>query len=130
METILSNTVSALGNYNDVPTAMASEVVLVTLLDGLKITKTADKPVWADGVLTYTIVLTNDETKPYTAPVVTDIIDNTLVDFISGSVMIEGVAATDDQYSYNENTHTLTVLLDDIAATSTRTITFQVKKKV
>lgn len=130
METILSNTVSALGNYNDVPTAMASEAVLVTLLGGLKITKTADKPVWADGVLTYTIVLTNDETKPYTAPVVTDIIDNTLVDFISGSVMIEGVAATDDQYSYNENTHTLTVLLDDIAATSTRTITFQVKKKV
>lgn len=130
METILSNTVSALGNYNDVPTAMASEAVLVTLLDGLKITKTADKPVWADGVLTYTIVLTNDETKPYTAPVVTDIIDNTLVDFISGSVMIEGVAATDDQYSYNENTYTLTVLLDDIAATSTRTITFQVKKKV
>lgn len=130
METILSNTVSALGNYNDVPTAMASEAVLVTLLDGLKIIKTADKPVWADGVLTYTIVLTNDETKPYTAPVVTDIIDNTLVDFISGSVMIEGVAATDDQYSYNENTHTLTVLLDDIAATSTRTITFQVKKKV
>ncbi len=130
METILSNTVSALGNYNDVPTAMASEAVLVTLLDGLKITKTADKPVWADGVLTYTIVLTNDETKPYTAPVVTDIIDNTLVDFISGSVMIEGVAATDDQYSYNENTHTLTVLLDDIAATSTRTITFQVKKKI
>ncbi|CDD91774.1 unknown [Coprobacillus sp. CAG:826] len=130
METILSNTVSALGNYNDVPTAMASEAVLVTLLDGLKITKTADKPAWADGVLTYTIVLTNDETKPYTAPVVTDIIDNTLVDFISGSVMIEGVAATDDQYSYNENTHTLTVLLDDIAATSTRTITFQVKKKV
>lgn len=44
--------------------------------------------------------------------------------------MIEGVAATDDQYSYNENTHTLTVLLDDIATTSTRTITFQVKKKV
>ncbi len=130
METILSNTVSALGNYNDVPTAMASEAVLVTLLDGLKITKTADKPAWADGVLTYTVVLTNDETKPYTAPVVTDIIDNTLVDFISGSVMIEGVAATDDQYSYNENTHTLTVLLDDIAATSTRTITFQVKKKV
>lgn len=130
METILSNTVSALGNYNDVPTAMASEAVLVTLLDGLKITKTADKPVWADGVLTYTIVLTNDETKPYTAPVVTDIIDNTRVDFISGSVMIEGVAATNDQYSYNENTHTLTVLLGDIAATSTRTITFQVKKKV
>lgn len=130
METILSNTVSALGNYNDVPTAMASEAVLVTLLDGLKITKTADKPAWADGVLTYTIVLTNDETKPYTAPVVTDIIDNTLVDFISGSVMIEGVVATDDQYSYNENTHTLTVLLDDITATSTRTITFQVKKKV
>ena len=130
METILSNTVSALGNFNDVPTAMASEAVLVTLLDGLKITKTADKPVWADGVLTYTIVLTNDETKPYTTPVVTDIIDNTLVDFVSGSVMIEGVAATDDQYSYNENTHTLTVLLDDIAAASTRTITFQVKKKI
>lgn len=130
METILSNTVSALGNYNDVPTAMASEAVLVTMLDGLKITKTADKPVWADGVLTYTITLTNDESKPYIAPVVTDIIDNTLVEFVAGSVMIEGVAATEEQYSYNENTHTLTIMLDDIAATSTRTITFQVKKKV
>lgn len=130
METILSNTVSALGNYNDVPTAMASEAVLVTMLDGLKITKTEDKPVWADGVLTYTITLTNDESKPYTAPVVTDIIDNTLVEFVAESVMIEGVAATEDQYSYNENTHILTIMLDDIAATSTRTITFQVKKKV
>ena len=130
METILSNTVSALGNYNDVPTAMALEAVLVTLLDGLKITKTADKPVWADGVLNLHNRLNKRWNKPYTAPVVTDIIDNTLVDFISGSVMIEGVAATDDQYSYNENTNTLTVLLDDIAATSTWTITFQVKKKV
>ncbi len=43
MEAILSKTVSALGNYNDVSTAIASEASLVTLLDSLKIIKAVDK---------------------------------------------------------------------------------------
>lgn len=130
MEKVLSNTASALGNYNDIPTTMASEAILVTMIDGLKITKAADKAIWADGLLTYTIAVINEETLDYKAPVVTDILDDTLVEFVNGSVTIDGVTATEDQYSYNENTHTLTILLDDVTASSTRTITFQVKKKV
>ena len=54
MENILNNTASATGNYNDIPTTITSDVSTVTLLNGLTITKTADKQVWADGLLTYT----------------------------------------------------------------------------
>lgn len=46
METELSNTVRAVGNYNDVPTSITSAVSVVTMISGLTITKTADKPVF------------------------------------------------------------------------------------
>lgn len=42
--------------------------------------------------------------------------------------MINDVAATEDEYSYNEASHTLTVNLKDIAASSTTTLAFRVEK--
>lgn len=38
------------------------------MIDGLKITKTADKMVWAESLLTYTIVVQNDKNTVYTDP--------------------------------------------------------------
>lgn len=90
METELSNTVSALGNYNSIPTSITSDAVLVTMISGLTITKSADKTVWADGALTYTIKIDNQAAEDYTAPVVTDILNGTLVSFVDGSVTIDG----------------------------------------
>ena len=46
MEKELNNTVSAVGNYNNIRTAISSENLAVTMIDGLDITKTADKQVW------------------------------------------------------------------------------------
>ena len=60
METELTNTTTAVGNYNSIRTAITSTASVVTMVDGLTITKTADKPVWADGDLTYTIVIENE----------------------------------------------------------------------
>lgn len=129
METELTNTVKTVGNYNNIPTSITSDALVVTMISGLTITKTADKSIWADGALTYTITINNQSTQSYTSPVITDIIDTRLVTFTPDSVTIDGVKATEDQYSYDTGTSTLTINLDDIVPTETKTITFQVTKK-
>lgn len=125
----LSNTVSVLGNYNNIPTEINSEAVVVSMIDGLTVTKTADKMVWADGLLTYTIVINNKADLSYTTPVITDILDTTKVGFVNESVTIDGVKAETSKYIYEESTGTLTITLDDITTTGSTTITFQVSKK-
>lgn len=129
MENELNNLASALGNYNSIPTSITSDAVLVTMVSGLTITKSADKTIWADGSLTYTIKIDNQSSETYAAPVVTDILNGTLVNFVDGSVTIDGVKATESEYSYEEGTNTLKVTLVDIAAGESKTITFQVTKK-
>lgn len=125
----LSNIVSVLGNYNNIPTEINSEAVVVSMIDGLTVTKTADKMVWADGLLTYTIVINNKADLSYTTPVITDILDTTKVGFVNESVTIDGVKVENSKYTYEESTGTLTITLDDIEATGSTTITFQISKK-
>lgn len=125
----LSNIVSVLGNYNNIPTEINSEAVVVSMIDGLTVTKTADKMVWADGLLTYTIVINNKADLSYITPVITDILDTTKVGFVNESVTIDGVKVENSKYTYEESTGTLTITLDDIEATGSTTITFQISKK-
>lgn len=129
METKLSNVASALGNYNDIPTSITSDAVLVTMISGLTITKSADKTVWADGALTYTIKVDNQSGETYSSAVVSDILNASLVSFVDGSVTIDGTKASEDEYSYDTGTNTLTVNLGDILTGGEKTITFQVTKK-
>ena len=129
METQLTNTASVLGEYNSVPTTITSEALVVTMLDGLTVTKTADKQVWADGNLTYTITVDNKATESYTNPTITDILDTTLVTFVPESVTIGGQKAEASQYSYDEATGKLTITLSDIGPSTSETVTFQVAKK-
>lgn len=129
MEKELRNIVTALGNYNDIPTSISSPVLVTTLISGLTITKSADKSIWADGSLTYTITIDNQTTVSYTEPKVTDILDAELVEFVDGSVTIDDQKATSEQYTYDTTTNTLTVNLTDLAPSETKTITFQVTKK-
>ncbi len=98
------------------------------MIEGLTLTKDADKKNWGSGELTYTITLENQTDTTYVNPIITDVIDNGLVKFVTGSVMINDIAATEDEYSYNEASHTLTVNLKDIVAGSTTTLTFRVEK--
>lgn len=125
----LNNIALARGNYNNVPTSITSNTSIVNLVEGLTITKEADKTNWIDGNLTYTITIDNQSDKSYEQPIVTDIIDTSLVDFIDGSVKIDNVTATDTEYKYDTTTHTLTINLKDITPSSNSTITFLVKKK-
>lgn len=125
----LNNTATAVGTYNGISTSLTSNVSVVNMISGLSMTKSVDKVNWADGYLTYTVTINNQSTETYVAPVITDIIDTTLVDFVDGSVMIDGIAATGSQYSYASETHTLSITLTDIASSTTKTVTFQVSKK-
>lgn len=130
MERELTNTVTVGGNYNDIPTSISSEAVVVTMLDGLTVTKSADKSVWADGALTYTVEVNNETTVNYTEPVITDTLNTTLVSFDAGSVTINGEKMDESKYTYSDATGFLTINLDTISPSSKSTITFQVTKKV
>lgn len=130
METELSNTATILGNYNSIPTEISTQVLLVTMLNGLKVEKTADKMVWVGGNLTYTIMVNNDTNESYTNPVITDVLDASLISFVNDSVTIDGVKMETTQYSYDSQSGKLTITLPDIEANGKKTVTFQVSKKI
>lgn len=127
VETELNNTVSVLGNYNSIPTSINSDVTLVTMVSGLTVTKTADKPIWADGILTYTIIVDNKTQNTYTTPVITDMLDINLIEFVNDSVTIDGV--TSSAYTYDSESGKLEITLTDIDVNNSKTVTFKVKKK-
>ena len=122
----LKNTATAVGNYNNISTTL---IATVNIVDGLSLVKSADKTNWNSGDLMYTITINNETENNYEKPVITDIIDTSLVTFIDGSVTIDGTKATSSEYKYDEQTHTLTVNLDTITPSSSSTLTFLVKKK-
>lgn len=125
----LNNTATAVGSYNSIPTSLTSNTSVVNMVEGLTLVKDADKKNWANGILTYTITINNQTDVTYVKPIVTDIIDTSLVEFIQDSVTINDVQATQSQYNYEEASHTLTVNLDDVAENTTVTLTFSVTKK-
>lgn len=85
MEAMLNNTASVLGEYDVLPISVNSEVLVVSLISGLTVAKSADKMVRADGTLTFTIEVDNQTEKSYTAPVITDALDINIVSFVAGS---------------------------------------------
>lgn len=100
----LNNIALAKGNYNNIPTLITSNKFTVNLTNELTITKESNKTNWTSGNLTYTITITNKTNKSFEQPVVTDIIDTSLVDFIEGSVKIDNVILRNNQYNYNTTT--------------------------
>lgn len=126
MAETLNNTVKAVGEYNSIPTSITSAASVVTMIDGLTIMKEADKEVWADGKLTYTITVTNNAEMDYTAVTVTDILDENLIKFVQNSVKIDD--QTSSEYQYTDATHTLSITLGDIPTSSSKTASFEVEK--
>lgn len=127
----LLNKAEAVGMFDGVPVDNFTE--LTVELTALDITKTADKRIWVDGELTYTIVVTNIDDRTSGVPVetvkVTDIIDPTIATLVSGSVEIDGVPATQPgDYTFDPASGLLTVTLGNIAAGNSRTITFRVER--
>ena len=129
METQLSNTATVLGNYNSIPTEISTQVLVVTMISGLTVTKTADKMVWSEGNLTYTIVIDNQADEAYTSPVITDILNTTLISFVDNSITVDDQVLDSSKYTWDENSGKLTITLSDIESIAKKTIKFQVSKK-
>lgn len=129
METQLSNTATVLGNYNSIPTEISTQVLVVTMISGLTVTKTADKMVWSEGNLTYTIVIDNQADEAYTSPVITDILNTALISFVDNSITVDDQVLDSSKYTWDENSGKLTITLSDIESKAKKTIKFQVSKK-
>ena len=61
------------------------------------------------------------------SPVVQDTLDILLIDFVDSSVTVDGI--TSSAYTFSSDTGLLTINLYKIDASSSKVITFQVKKK-
>lgn len=129
MNNQLTNSVTVVGTYNNLSTSLSSEAVVVAMISGLTVTKTADKMSWADGLLTYTITVENQTNTDYVNPVITDVLDGTLVEFVTDSVVINSTKAEASQYQYNADTYTLVVNLEDVKPSESTIVVFQVTKK-
>lgn len=127
---ILQNQSGSLGTYNGQSLSLSSALVSVIIVDGLSLTMTADKQVWADGVLTYTIVIANTGgIFPYVAPVVTDTLDVSLITLVDNSVTVDGTPLVlNTDYTFDDTTGKLSVTLADIAVAGSTTLIFQVQK--
>ncbi len=120
---ILLNKGNLTGTYNGLDFNEDSTEATTVLVDGFTITKTADKEVWADGILTYTITITNGGDHDLEGPVFSDLLDITKVNIVEDSVYVDGAIKT-----YTFVGGLLTVNLDTIAVGQTVVITFQVTK--
>lgn len=112
----LNNTVTALGNYKDIPTTLTSNTFVVNMIDGLKLTKSADKKNWTSGNLTYTIELENQTEDSYANVIITDILNTSLINFIKGSVKSIILKLHEKNLHTMIKTHTLTINLNEVAA--------------
>lgn len=124
-------------NLNDIETfdldnvdanqSATSLVSVLNLINGLTITKSANKINWVDGYLTYKIVITNTSDGNYENAYITDSLDK-MVEFVSNSLIIDNVVATEDDYDYDAEENILTTYLNNVDNKTSKIITFQVKK--
>ncbi len=125
-----TNIAESAGFVNSIETGLTGAIT-IQLVDGLLLTKTADKLSWADGVLTFSIEIDNtDGTLPYENITVSDTLDVALLELVAGSVKLDG---TDIDYTYDDESGKLVIggaSPFTVAAGSKAKITFQVSKVV
>lgn len=123
-----TNTAESTGLINEINTDLTG-VTTIQLVDGLLMTKSADKESWADGLLTFTIVIDNVKgTEPYEGVTITDTLDPLILTLVTDSVKLN-----DEFVSYTFNDASGVLIIADnspftVAAGDIATITFQVQK--
>lgn len=108
----------------DTGVEVATTIASTRLIDGLVATKTADKEVWVNGELTYTIKITNESGEDYKNVTLTDSLDISLIDLVPNSVYVDGT-----QTAYTYASGVLSINLSSIDDGSEITIIFKVTRK-
>ena len=125
----LTNQAITTGTYNSIPASLTSNISTVNLIDGIILTKEADKVNWVNDALTYTITFKNTTSIPFETATVTDKLDISLIDLDESSITINGAKAASEKYMYDSSTGDLTITIDTVPANDEVTITFSVTKK-
>lgn len=125
----LSNYASVIGTYNGLETTLNSNSITTLLINNLEMIKTANKRLWADGSLIYTITINNPSTANYESPIITDILNPNLITLVTNSVTINGVPAGFGIYTYDPVTGLLVINLQNIFPNQSIIINFNVNKK-
>ena len=126
METILENNADIVGSSNNIPLKLTTNVS-VNLVSGLEVTISADKKYWADGNLTYMVVLTNNSEYLYENPIVTDVLDTALITLVENSLKIDDTIYSN--YTFESSNGMLTINMENLNINETKKITFEVQRK-
>lgn len=114
-------------------TQVTGESSVTVELENIWFSKSVDKAVWTEGLLTYTINVRNDGdlvTPPgpdFTDVVIQDTIDVNIAEFLMETITFTPIGSG-TVTSYVPETGVLTLSLQDIAVGDTVTITFQVAR--
>lgn len=124
----VSNNFVVTGKINDLTTEVTSNNISVEVpSSSLSITKSADKNIWSDGILKYSVTITNNSSSNITNGIFKDIINPSYANVIPSSVLVNGSALP---FTYNKVTGQLEIRNLNINAGESITITYSVSKKV
>lgn len=125
----LTNQAEVTGLYNNLETIVQSNENTTFLIDELKITKTANKELWATGNLTFNIIVENKSSANIENITITDILNPALISLIVESVRINNIPAGYGIYTYDLESGALIFNLPTVGPSQTLIIRFQVRKK-
>lgn len=127
MNTILNNFLVT-GKINNLDTTITSNIISVEVPSSqLSISKLANKNIWSDGILKYSITITNNSNSNIINATFKDVINPKYANVIPSSVLVNNSSY---QFTYNKVTGQLEINNLNINANEIVTITYSVSKKV
>lgn len=124
-DTNLINSASLQGTYNSAPLKLEAEALETLMIEDLTIERETDKEVWANGLLTYTITVSNGADYDYEDVVFEDVLDIISISFVADSFRVNGISI---DATYDDSMGILSANIGTIGSGQTATITFQVHK--
>lgn len=127
MNTILNNFLVT-GKINNLDTTITSNIISVEVPSSqLSISKLANKNIWSDGILKYSIIITNNSNSNITNGIFKDIINPKYANVIPSSVLVNNSSYP---FTYNKATGQLEINNLNINVNEIVTVTYSVSKKV
>lgn len=127
MNTVLNNFLVT-GKINNLDTTITSNIISVEVPSSpLSISKLANKNIWSDGILKYSITITNNSNSNITNGIFKDIINPKYANVIPSSVLVNNSSYP---FIYNKATGQLEINNLNINVNEIVTVTYSVSKKV
>ena len=127
MNTILNNFLVT-GKINNLDTTITSNIISVEVPSSqLSISKLANKNIWSDGILKYSITITNNSNSNITNGIFKDVINPKYANVIPSSVLVNNNSYP---FTYNKATGQLEINNLNINVNEIVTVTYSVSKKV